>query len=150
MQSDPIQPIQRRRGNPACVAGAPSVNPSGRAKGFAGVARQIMSETGDASELVAFALRVLRDDEARMEHRMAALHWLSDRSLGKPLATVELHGTLAATTSAPSFGDLSVEELRAEIARRRAVLTEQGSETPLVLVGDRAAAHLLPPGSDAR
>lgn len=70
----------------------------------------IMSETGDAEELVRFALDVLRNEEAEMRDRLAAHAWLSDRALGKPMQTLEL----SAHVEAVRGGQLNT---RAVIAR---------------------------------
>jgi hypothetical protein len=68
-----------------------SGNPKGRPKGFRGVAKMIMEETEDGTELVMFALRLMRDAEQPMRERLAAHGWLSDRGLGKPLAIVDVN-----------------------------------------------------------
>jgi len=62
----------------------------GRPRGFAGMARMIAEETGGGSELVAYALGVLRDADASHDRRWAALTWLADRAFGKPAATVDV------------------------------------------------------------
>ena len=100
MQRDPVE-VLARRGNPLMRRGAPSLNPAGRSRGFAGVARQIMAETRDGAELVEFALRIFRDEHAPMRDRQEAHAWLSDRGLGRPLANVELTATIEADVTAP-------------------------------------------------
>ena len=71
-----------------------SGNRAGRPKGFAGVAKLIATETRDGAELVEFALQVFRDEDADMRDRQAAHAWLSDRGLGKPVATIDLHAAV--------------------------------------------------------
>jgi hypothetical protein len=61
-----------------------SGNPSGKTRGFAGIARRIMDATGDGDELINFALSVLRDGTASLRERIQCLQWLGDRSLGRP------------------------------------------------------------------
>jgi hypothetical protein len=73
-----------------------SGNRSGRPKGFAGVAAKIMQATGDGDELISFALGVLRNTEAPLRERVACLTWLGDRSLGRPLQSVDLHASVEA------------------------------------------------------
>jgi hypothetical protein len=104
------------------VAGK-SGNPSGRPKGFAGVARKIMSETRDGDELVEFALSVWRDTKRTMQERMEAHAWLSDRALGKALAThdVTTHGEGELDLDGLSYADLRrmLDEDEAAEAKRR-------------------------------
>src|SRR5262245_29934168 len=92
MQSEPTR---RRPGNPNMRPGAPSVNPSGRSPGFRGVARQIMSATSDGAELVQWALDVWRDVARPHAERERAHQWLSERGLGRPLQSVDLHASIS-------------------------------------------------------
>lgn len=75
-----------------------SGNPLGRPKGFAGVAKLILRETNDGEELVKFALETLRNTHQNrsFDERWAALQWLADRAIGKPVAMVELQAHLTA------------------------------------------------------
>lgn len=50
----------------------------------------ILEKTGDASELVDWALEVWRDKDRPHAERAAAHAWLSDRCLGRPMASAEL------------------------------------------------------------
>jgi hypothetical protein len=93
-----------------------SGNPAGRPKGFAGVAKLIMRETRDGAELVEFALRTLRDEGADMRDRLAAHAWLSDRGLGKPITTIDLHAT------AEVAGPTTIDVTAMTLAQRRAAL----------------------------
>jgi hypothetical protein len=111
------------------VPGTGSPNAAGRPKGFAGVAKLIMAETNDAEELVAFALRVLRDDEAEMRDRLAAHAWLSDRALGKPMQTLELSAHVEAVRGTQLdtravIARLSDNALRELVAASRGGATE--------------------------
>lgn len=110
------------------VAGR-SGNPGGRAKGFAAkareLAREIEDQTDDCRELVTFALRVMRDEEAPLRDRMEAYKSLLDRALGKPLSTVELHATTSASTALPDDFDSLPRERQVEVLasiRSRALL----------------------------
>lgn len=67
-----------------------SGNPLGRPRGFAGVAKQIMTATRDGAELVEWALALWRDVNCSPTLRMQAFEWLSDRGLGKPVQMTEL------------------------------------------------------------
>lgn len=93
----------------------------GRPKGFAGVARMILTETRDGAELVEFALETLRNEENEMRDRLAAHSWLSDRGLGKPLQSLELHGVNTPATPVRNFDSLPLERRRELLAQLRAV-----------------------------
>lgn len=103
----------------APIAGA------GRPKGFAAVARAIMRETSDGLELVQWALAVWRDPKMEHTHaeRAAAHAWLSDRALGKAIASVDLVAAVDVQTSMPTL-PASWRELPAD--QRRAWLAQQG------------------------
>ena len=75
-----------------------SGNPTGRPKGFKGVAASIMAQTGDAEELIRFALETFRNTTGQRSHaeRMEAMQWLADRCIGRPVAMVELAAQLTA------------------------------------------------------
>src|ERR1044071_9835595 len=111
--------------------GAPSINPSGRPKGFKGVAAMIMAETGDGAELVRFALDTLRNVPGQRSHaeRMEAMHWLADRAIGKPIVAVELAAHLEA-------GGQHADD---EVERRLNTITPEQLEVLAVM-------HLLPAG----
>lgn len=87
---------QRPNSAPRRVVGRPfrpgqSGNPGGRPKGLAS---RIREATRDGEDLVAFALRVFNAEipGVKIEHRLEALQWLSDRGWGKPVQSVELTG----------------------------------------------------------
>jgi hypothetical protein len=88
----------------------------GRPKGFAGMARQIAEETGDGAELVAFALGVLRDEDASPDRRFEALRWLSDRGWGKPAAIVDVSVSTPASLP-PDWSALTPAERMAWLDR---------------------------------
>lgn len=95
-----------------------SGNPSGRPKGFAGVARAIMRETSDGEELVKFALDALRNVHGNRSfaERWDALRWLADRGLGRAVTKLEAsvyaeHGL--AQASALRLRALTDEQLEA-------------------------------------
>jgi hypothetical protein len=80
----------RRRGNPGMRPGAPSVNPSGRPKGAAGLAKYIAEQTNGGRELIDRLLGIVRDEDAPIREVTGALAMLLDRFVGKPLATTEV------------------------------------------------------------
>jgi len=83
-----------------------SGNPAGRLKGYAAVARQILKETGNGSELVVHALTVFRDPKESAARRDEMHTWLSDRGLGRPVAMLDLSAEIN-TGQAPGAVDLS-------------------------------------------
>jgi hypothetical protein len=89
-----------------------SGNPAGRPRGFAGVAKQIMSATREGAELVEFALGMMRDPKAKPAERLAAHAWLSDRALGRPVATLDANVTHdAAGIDLSKLSDAALAEL---------------------------------------
>jgi hypothetical protein len=64
-----------------------SGNPGGRPASFA---EYIREQTDDGTELVRFALAVLRNTRAPLRLRLEAASWLSDRGWGKPRQNAEL------------------------------------------------------------
>ena len=120
-----------------------SGNPAGRPRGFRGVAAQIMAETDDGAELVAWALRVWRDPGRFHTHaeRAAAHAWLSDRALGRPLQATELHAVVQAGPTLPSDWDSRSPE------SRRAYLDEVEAGTRQ-LAGAAATGLLVEGDSD--
>lgn len=116
-----------------------SGNPSGRPKGFRGVAARILRETGDGEELVSFALDTLRNTTGQRSHaeRWEALCWLADRGIGRPVAMVELAAQLTsgdATDTAPL--DTALERLQVPELER--LLTGTGLFALLGLGGPAA------------
>lgn len=67
-----------------------SGNPSGRPKGFKGLAKMIMDRTNNGSDLVEFAVGMLQNKSAiyTVGHQIEALKWLGDRGYGKPLQSI--------------------------------------------------------------
>jgi Family of unknown function (DUF5681) len=66
-----------------------SGNPGGRPRGFV---TEIRRQTKNGFELVTFALRVLRNEEAEMRDRAWACTYLTDRGFGKPMQSLEVDG----------------------------------------------------------
>jgi hypothetical protein len=95
---------------------------AGRPKGFAGVSKLILESTREGAELVEWALSVWRDTKAKMADRQAAHAWLSDRGLGKPLATHDftVHN---GDTIEPDFSHLSDDRIR-ELLAETSVATD--------------------------
>ena len=95
-----------------------SGNPSGRPKGFAGLAKMIREQTNDGEELMNFALEVFRGTHGggvEFGDRWAALQWLADRGFGKAAQFIELHSEHEATLDGVDLAGLSSERL-AELA----------------------------------
>lgn len=88
-------PPARRPGNPNMVKGAPSINPAGRPKGFAGVAKMIAERTQDGAALVEYAMKTWTDVTIPHADRWRAFEWLSNRYMGTPVAmgAFEVHTT---------------------------------------------------------
>jgi hypothetical protein len=66
-----------------------SGNPGGRPLGFSSLIR---SETREGADLVAYVVKVFRDDKTDTDTRMAAATWLADRGFGRPVQTTQLTG----------------------------------------------------------
>jgi hypothetical protein len=64
-----------------------SGNPGGQPRGFVS---EIRRQTKNGFELVSFALRVLRNEEAEMRDRAWACGFLADRGFGKPTQSLDL------------------------------------------------------------
>ena len=88
-----------------------SGNPSGRPRGFAGMAKMIREETNDGTELVWFALRVFRGEigDGKFADQWAAHNWLADRGYGKAHQFIELSD--GHEGSKMSLANLSDEDL---------------------------------------
>ena len=90
-----------QKGNKAAVGhGRP------RGKGFRGVAKMIMEETQDGAEMVRYALEVFRSKKTMRHEKWEAMCWLADRSLGKPVAMLELEAAITTPDEQPKM-DLS-------------------------------------------
>lgn len=124
------------------VKGARSVNAAGRSRGFAGVAKQIMTHMRDGDELIEYALNVFRDPVADPRDRQWAHGWLSDRALGKPLQSMDLTAQLIASEPAQADEDLSglsIEQMREllELENKRDALLAKAADAtsaPTVLM----------------
>lgn len=91
-----------------------TANPAGRPKGLAAM---VQAETRDGAEVVAYMLRVLRDERQPTALRMAAGQWLADRGFGKAVQTVELDASVNATVNTV---DPVREKIREVLTRDRA------------------------------
>lgn len=67
-----------------------SPNPSGRPKGFKGLAAMILKESRNGEEFCDFAFRVLRNEGKNYKHsdQVEMLKILLDRGFGKPTTTI--------------------------------------------------------------
>jgi len=72
------------------VKGAPSLNPTGRPKGAAGLAKYIAQETDDGRELIDRLLALSRDPRAPVREATAATFALLDRLAGRPMQPSEI------------------------------------------------------------
>ncbi len=117
----PVEPIQPKRGNPHMVKGAPSLNPSGRPKGAAGLARYIAEQTRDGQELVDRLLEMVRSKKAAARDVATATFALLDRLAGRPMQPSELAltGTLATPSNVFDWSRIPIDERRALLARLR-------------------------------
>jgi hypothetical protein len=95
-----------------------SGNPGGCPRGFVS---EIRRATKNGHELVTFALRVLRDEQAEMRDRGWACSFLADRGFGKPTQAVELEGPAmipaAVLEDARQLFDARMARLQAAVAR---------------------------------
>lgn len=97
------------------VKGAPSVNPSGKPPGAAGLARYIASQTNDGFELVDKLLAIARSDDTAPRQREAAILALLDRLAGRPVTPIAAQiENMTRTTPVlpPSWSSLSADERR--------------------------------------
>jgi Family of unknown function (DUF5681) len=94
-----------------------SGNPSGRPRGFVS---EIRRQTKNGFELVSFALRVLRNEEAEMRDRAWACTYLTDRGFGKPVQGLEFDGPAMVPASvlddAATLFDTRMQRLQAAAA----------------------------------
>jgi hypothetical protein len=94
-----------------------SGNPGGRPRGFV---TEIRRQTKNGFELVTFALRVLRNEEAEMRDRAWACTYLTDRGFGKPTQALELEGPAmipaAVLEDAATLFDTRMQRLQAAAA----------------------------------
>lgn len=112
-------PPERRSSFPKGKSG----NPGGRPKADKIARELIAAETGDGTEIVRFALGVMRaesyagsdgrtiDVPNDPKSRCWAASWLADRLFGKAPLTVEVSGP-AELAPLPDMRDLPLEELR--------------------------------------
>jgi hypothetical protein len=127
-----------RRGNPNMRAGAPSVNPSGRPRGAAGLARYIAEQTAGGHELVDRLLAIVRSDNASTRDASAAVFALLDRLAGKPLQQSEIAAIARVEHIAAlpaGWTALTLEQRRTfldEVEKRRTI--GAGATTALALV----------------
>lgn len=76
------------------VKGGPSLNPSGRPKGFAGMSAEIARRTQDGNALIDFAWELWQDEKNPIKVRWDAFVWLSERGPGKPVQNVNIDATV--------------------------------------------------------
>lgn len=84
-----------------------SLNPGGRPKGLAALARE---KTRDGAELLEFWLEIMRDKSAHKRDRISASVEIANRGFGRPV-DVTLTKSLDATD--PQTSPLTVEQLEA-------------------------------------
>lgn len=98
-----------------------SGNPNGRPRATAELARKIREKTRDGDLLIEIAIRTLDADDAAS--RNYAHQWLSDRSFGKALATIDVLDTAAITPEQIAMLNalhMTPHERRARLAELRA------------------------------
>lgn len=92
-----------------------SPNPSGRPKGAARIAREILARTNDGVEMVKCLIEIMRNQgtsASAMRLRKEAAAELLDRAFGKALQTMDIGGSGSAAFGAALEG-LSDEKLTA-------------------------------------
>lgn len=126
----------------AWTKGMKSPNPSGRPSAIPAVAKKILAETKDFSEVITFALDVLRgtgpDEMKDAKSRRWAADFLGDRCLGKPAQRIDV-----STTDAPprvNYDALTDEELEV-YERLTAKLVEASLPAPAEVAGDGDVVH---------
>lgn len=117
-----------------------SGNPSGRPKGFKGLAAMIQKETGDGKELIEFALRIFRglpDEKTKvapsLQMRWDAMCFLVDRGYGKAVTPIDLTVGEGSHLEDLDMKRLSTEELN-QIERAFSVV--ERARQPVIDVGD--------------
>ena len=88
------------------VPGKPSLNPLGRPKGAAGLARYVAEQTQDGQELIDRLLQASRGEVQLTRGQEAATLALIDRVAGKPISqSLNVHQTLEPATLLPENWD---------------------------------------------
>jgi len=88
------------------VPGKPSLNPLGRPKGAAGLARYVAEQTDDGQELIDRLLQASRGEVQLTRGQEAATLALIDRVAGKPISqSLNVHQTLEPVSVLPDNWD---------------------------------------------
>lgn len=89
-------------------------NPSGRPKGFKGMAAYIRKKTRSGEELADFAIEVFKNEEATYTHaqRWDAMRWLADRGFGKAVQTQIEISADGEEDNLPDFSDVDPDKLQ--------------------------------------
>ena len=104
-------------GNPNMIKGRPSINPSGRPKGTAGLAEYIRSKTHDFKDLIDIMLDIARES-MNDGNKISAVSWFADRGLGKVFEQVSDDDKLAMLKNmvlVPKVGIQMIKEADIEI-----------------------------------
>jgi hypothetical protein len=129
-------PIPKRRGNPAMVAGGPSLNPHGRPRRGQSIAEAIRRRV-DPDRIAELAEQLAESAESETV-RLAALSFLADRSEGRPVSTIDMRATLATRTPTlpPNWDRLPEREKRDFLERLRLAAATGTLALPDVIEAD--------------
>jgi len=113
-------------------------NPSGRPKGFRGVAEYIREQSNDFRELIDFAFKVFRNDDGlyTTQQQIDAKDWLADRGLGRAVQQIELDASMT-TQNVTIEGSIDITRLSVDqLANLESLLTAatltEATATPLL------------------
>lgn len=106
------------------VKGGPSVNPSGRPPGAAGLARYVASQTEDGKELVDRLLAISRGDTSITREQREATMALIDRLAGRPMQPSEISAVLSASAAPALDGERVLDRLSTNAVRELLAASE--------------------------
>lgn len=105
-----------RRGNPAMVAGGPSLNPAGRPRRGQSLAEAVRAAV-DPVEIAEMLLKIARDTEETTANRLQALNALTNRGWGAPAQSLDLNVSRGGDDLAERWATLTPAQRRAELDR---------------------------------
>lgn len=102
------------------VKGGKSLNPNGRPKGAAGIAKYVASQTNGGAELIDRLLELSRSPKTPVRERLAATSALLDRVAGKALQPSQIAMTLSEAPKASALLQIAPEHRLAALDAWRA------------------------------